>query len=129
MCQHAKFRACCTHDWEGKNVYYNLVWKAKGKWLRERAKRIWKDNIKMDVKISVFLHILLMYNMRRLGHEAYMIWNLKIYTRIWFGKPKWLRERAKRILKDIIKMDFKSSVFFTQFTYVLACDVQGMLRT
>ena len=77
----------------------------------------------MDVKISVFLHILLMYNMRRLGHEAYMIWNLKIYTRIWFGKPKWLRERAKRILKDIIKMDFKSSVFFTQFTYVLACDV------
>ena len=45
--------------------------------------------------------------MRRLGHAAYMMWKIKMYTRIWFGKPKLLRERAKRIRKDNIKIVVK----------------------
>ena len=46
-------------------------------------------NISSNIRKSVYcLHILFMCNMWRLGHAAYMMWKIKIYTRIWFGKPK-----------------------------------------
>jgi hypothetical protein len=40
----------CSADGEGKGVYRVLVGKPEGKRTLERPRRIWEDNIKMDLQ-------------------------------------------------------------------------------